>query len=65
MLNRSWADIEDEEEAKEKAKAEIKTQEVRKRVKKYYGHKDKIYLNNKWIRTQNLTKENLELSQLN
>jgi hypothetical protein len=65
MINRSWADIEDEEDAKKDAENKIKFVEVKKPVKKFYRHKDKIYLNNKWIKTQNLTRGNQELSQLN
>lgn len=65
MINISWADIEDEEDAKKDVENKIKLGEVKKPVKKSYRHKDKIYLNNKWIRTQNLTRGNQELSHLN
>ncbi len=61
MINKSWADIEDEEDEKNR----LKTSETKKTVKKTYRHKDKIYFNNKWIKTQNLTKGQQELSQLN
>ena len=65
MINRSWIDIEDEESAEKDAENKIKLIEVKKHKKKSHCHKDKIYINNKWIRTQNLTRENQELSRLN
>lgn len=65
MLNISWADIEDEEDEKKIHMENIKFPEFKKRNKKIYCHKDKIYINNKWIKTQNLTRENRELSQPN
>ncbi len=57
MSTKSWADIEEEEELKS-------SKTKKKNLDKRY-HKDIIYLNNKWIRTRNLTKETRESSQLN